>query len=374
MENNKNIYDCLLQKIHEQIQNDPHEAEKNNSFNIFKVLGITDKEVLICRLLGDLLDPRGLHGLKETPLRLFLNQLQLENVFSIDEIDKAYVVLEETIDNDRRIDIVIYIGNSVIPIEVKIWAGDQDKQLYDYYMYFNKSKYNNQNFKIYYLTPNGHEPSESSISGPEKNQHLKSKQQYKCLSFKKDVSEWIDKISASSNDQVKIILEQFKEVINDMCSKEKILQDIKKAINLKDGQFEVNNYMKALLYILDSNQGNKLWNNIRKEYLRKNLRFDKSKYQLVEIPESEKGYEVFSIKALSNGKTIAWICVETNLYIVAKELKAEISHEWKKGDEYCWKYLNPIGSNKKFNLKVPNPSILTEGSIDIGSLLEQIKS
>ncbi len=73
------------------------------------MLGITDKEVLICRLLGDLLDPRGSHGLKEKPLLLFMKQLHLENSFSLDEIDKAYIVLEETIDNERRIDIVIYI-------------------------------------------------------------------------------------------------------------------------------------------------------------------------------------------------------------------------------------------------------------------------
>lgn len=40
---------------------------------------------------------------------LFMKQLHLENSFSLDEIDKAYIVLEETIDNERRIDIVIYI-------------------------------------------------------------------------------------------------------------------------------------------------------------------------------------------------------------------------------------------------------------------------
>ena len=208
---------AFYKKIHEQIQNDPYGTEKNNSFNIFKVLGITDKEVLICRLLGDLLDPRGSHGLKEKPLLLFMKQLHLENSFSLDEIDKAYTVLEETIDNDRRIDIVIYIGNSVIPIEVKIWAGDQDSQLYDYYQYFDKSMYNKQNFKIYYLTPNGHNPSEISISGPLKNQQLDWKQ-YQCLSFNEDIFKWIDTILINCSNQVGTILKQFKEVINDMCS------------------------------------------------------------------------------------------------------------------------------------------------------------
>lgn len=374
MENNKNIYECLLQKIHEQIQNDPHGAEKNDSFNIFKVLGITDKEVLICRLLGDLLDPRGSHGLKEKPLLLFMKQLHLENSFSLDEIDKAYIVLEETIDNERRIDIVIYTGNSVIPIEVKIWAGDQDSQLYDYYQYFYKSMYNKQNFKIYYLTPNGHNPSEISISDSEKNQRLTT-EQYQCLSFKEDVSKWIDNILKSCSNQVGTILKQFKEVINDMCSKDEILQNIKEVINIEDGQFESNSYMKALIYILSANKENELWQMIRKEYLRKNLKFDKNKYELEEILDDEKGYAVFSVKALTSGKNIAWICIETNLYITAETLKEgfAVQSEWKKGDNYIWRYLNPNGSNKKFNLKDPNPSILTDTPIDIESLLEQIE-
>lgn len=32
------------------------------SYNIFQVLRIEDKEVLICRFLGDLLNPKGSHG------------------------------------------------------------------------------------------------------------------------------------------------------------------------------------------------------------------------------------------------------------------------------------------------------------------------
>lgn len=357
------------------MQSDLHGAEKNNTFNIFKVLGITDKEVLICRLLGDLLDPKGSHGLKEKPLLLFLKQLRLESSFSIDEIEKAYVVLEEVIDNDRRIDIVIYIGNSVIPVEAKIWAGDQDKQLYDYYQHFDKPRYTKQNFKIYYLTPNGRDPSEISISGSKKNQRL-TPEQYQCLSFQKDVSDWIDSILVNNGiNQVEIILKQFKEVIDDMCREDKILQDIKKVINLKDGQFETNSHMKALLYILTANKTNELWKMIRKEYLRKHLKFDKSKYRLEEVSKDEPGYAIFSVKALSNKKNIARICVETNLYITAETLKEEYEKQsdWKKGDSYIWQYLNPNGSNKKFNLKDPNPSILTDTPIDIERLLEQIK-
>ena len=113
----------LFQDINAKMNGASGETNQECTFNIFKVLGIENKEVLVCRLLGDLLDPCGTHGLKEKPLKLFLKQLQRD--FTSDEIENASVVLEDKTNDNRRADIVIFIGNDVIPIEVKIWAGDQ---------------------------------------------------------------------------------------------------------------------------------------------------------------------------------------------------------------------------------------------------------
>lgn len=128
--------------------------------------------------------------------------------------------------------------------------------------------------------------------------------------------------------------------------------------------------------ILAANKTNELWKRIRKEYLRQNLKFDQSKYQLADASEEEQGHAIFTVKAVSTGKGIAWICVDTNLYIVAKTVKPEYEDqpEWKKEDGYFWQYLSPNGSHKKFNLKDPDPSIVTDSSIEIGDLLEQIPS
>ena len=38
-------------------------CRQNTSYNLFSVLGIETKEVLICRVLADLLNPRGQHGM-----------------------------------------------------------------------------------------------------------------------------------------------------------------------------------------------------------------------------------------------------------------------------------------------------------------------
>ena len=62
---------------------------------------------------------------------------------------------ELAIDNDRRIDIVIENTCFFIPIEVKIYAGEQEGQCYDYFQ-------NAKNSQIVYLTRFGDIPSEYS--------------------------------------------------------------------------------------------------------------------------------------------------------------------------------------------------------------------
>lgn len=347
----------LFQDINAKMNGAYGEANQECTFNIFKVLGIENKEVLVCRLLGDLLDPCGTHGLKEKPLELFLKQLQRD--FTSDEIENASVVLEDKTNDNRRADIVIFIGNDVIPIEVKIWAGDQKKQLWDYYTYyFDKS----EDKKIYYLTPDRHKPSTDSLCGLE---------QYECLSFQKDITEWIDNILPICNEQVKMILEQFREVIKDMCKQDEITKKIKEII-LKDGQFKSNEYMKAMLDILAANQKNDLWGMIRKEYLRNSLESQiASDYKLIEPNKESDKHCIFEI--IKSEKIVASICVDENLYITAKNLKSNHNKQWKAIDNGHWIYFGINGIGKKCNLRDVNFDILKNQPIEINPLLEEIE-
>ena len=45
---------------------------KTKDYNIFSVLQIQSKEVLICRMIADLLNPRGQHGAGAEYLKIFL--------------------------------------------------------------------------------------------------------------------------------------------------------------------------------------------------------------------------------------------------------------------------------------------------------------
>lgn len=358
----KKIFEQLFEEINRKMKDFSVETKQDRTFNLFRVLGIENKEVLICRLLGDLLDPCGTHGLGDEPLARFLEQLPTTFTSDVtDGIKNASVILEDKANDDRRVDIAIYIGNTVIPIEVKIWAGDQKNQLWDYYNYYFKRS---EDKKIYYLTPDGHDPSEDSLCRLEKNK-------YECLSFQEHITEWIDNILSSCNEQVKMVLEQFREVIKDMCKQDEITKKIKEII-LTDGQFKSNEYMKAMLDILAANQKNDLWGIIRKEYLRNSLESQiASDYKLIEPNKESDKHCIFEI--IKSEKIVASICVYENLYITAKNLKSNHNKQWKAIDNGHWIHFGINGIGKKCNLKDVNFDILKNHPIDINPLLEEIE-
>jgi len=131
--------------------------------------------------------------------------------FSSEDYQHAKIVCEELIPNARRIDILIRVRDRIFPIEVKIYAADQDKQCQDYYKYAVKS---DSQTKIYYLTIEGHEPSNES-----KGDLLDC--QYECLSFEKDILGWLDNcIRMPELEQiysVREVLIQFRDVIRKLA-------------------------------------------------------------------------------------------------------------------------------------------------------------
>lgn len=151
-------------------------------FNIFEIASIATKELMICRVISELLSPKGSHCQGTIYLSLFFS-IVLKIDFSEEEIKSAKVFREYVIDEKRRIDLVIQMKKILIPIEVKIYAKDQKKQCFDYYK-------KAENAKVYYLTPFGNEPKEYSAKGLISKAHADN--QIQCLSFSKDIIEWLD--------------------------------------------------------------------------------------------------------------------------------------------------------------------------------------
>ncbi|WP_295917099.1 PD-(D/E)XK nuclease family protein [uncultured Anaerovibrio sp.] len=209
---NKKMID-LLDEVRVLVASHRAENFRNGrEFNVFYIQRIASSEVQICRFLRELLDPIGSHGQGSVFLKKFIDiVLKPENtVFNDEEYKNARVVCEETIDNSRRIDMVIHIGMCIFPIEVKVYAGDQVGQCQDYYNY---AVQKDPNAKVYYLTLDGHDPSKESKG-------TLSSGQYQCISFGQDILKWLEvSIAAGEIEQVypvRELLVQFRNIIRDI--------------------------------------------------------------------------------------------------------------------------------------------------------------
>jgi hypothetical protein len=78
-----------------------------SDYNVFHILGISAKEVIMCRFLADLLNPEGQHGCGISFLKSFMHDVLNEYSMSDIQLARTEVAAEYVIDNERRIDIVI---------------------------------------------------------------------------------------------------------------------------------------------------------------------------------------------------------------------------------------------------------------------------
>jgi len=209
----------LLTDVAETINSFEAKWQKTGEkYNLFKIAGIAHKEVIMCRVLIDLLDPKGKHCQGSLYLRLFWETISPKLPgglkLSIDEDTK--VTAEYGTDENRRIDITLYDGRFFVPIEVKIRAGDQQKQVADYYKYareINKDK--DVKVPLLYLTLDGHEPSDFSKVGI-------GKEDYVTLSFKDDILAWLEECWGKTPKTTVPVCESLRQLtaaIKSLCDK-----------------------------------------------------------------------------------------------------------------------------------------------------------
>lgn len=183
-------------------------------FNIFDILGLSYDEVSICKFIYELINPHGSHYQGSLYLKLFVENT-LHMSFSDYEYKRASVYKEYVIRNKRRIDLAIEIGDKKIPIEVKIYASDQNKQCFDYYKIYAK------NSNVFYLTLDGREPSEESAKGLT----LKDDGGYdevSQISFENEILDWLNEC-VSQTETIKIapireVILQFIGVVRSMTN------------------------------------------------------------------------------------------------------------------------------------------------------------
>lgn len=217
-------------------------------FNLLEVAGISTLEVKMCRILAGIIDPKGKHYQGELFLRSFAKKV-LKTQLSEEEMKKATVFTEYPTDKNRRIDIAIKTPSRFIPIEVKIYAGDQERQCVDYYNFANnKSK---KESKVFYLTIDGHLPQENTGLSPiNEGGEIVGYKEITAISFKYDVCSWLEEIIVGVSDKPLLYasLMQFKNAL------EKLGGNMDKEMrNEITGQISLNSdSMRAAIAIAES--------------------------------------------------------------------------------------------------------------------------
>jgi len=200
------------------------------AYNIFKVAKIYKDERKMCRVLADLLNPKGIHYRKDLYLKLFIKMVEKKGI-EIDvalDLSKAEVIREYPTNKGKRIDIVIKIGKVFIPIEAKINAKDSERQLADYAAFSREKNPDDHFIPVLFLTHDGHPP----LKKVELNEYI-------CISFKNDILSWLEKCLLEESDErapVKEMLKQYIKAIKSFCGimeDEEMAKDILEKLVLK---------------------------------------------------------------------------------------------------------------------------------------------
>lgn len=119
--------------------------------------------------------------IKQKLFAAFMRTMELEEKYSLTEweVEKEYFI------GDGRIDLFFHSCDNkmAVVVELKIDAEDQSEQLTRYYDYVQKESY--ADYEIVYLTIDGREPSEQSVSGIPETCHVRRR------SFGEHVVNWL---------------------------------------------------------------------------------------------------------------------------------------------------------------------------------------
>lgn len=238
-----------------------------NNFTVFSALrNETDEEKTHTTFLYEILRPDGQHGMKDTFLKDFF-----KTVLKVDNYDKTAKIFQECHidpkdDNYGRLDLCIETDSARYPIEIKIYADDQDHQMERYHKF---AKRKSEVSQVYYLTLNGHSPSEKSLGKLSENDVI-------CISFAKEIHAWLNNCIDIANHKhaqdVVAVINQYQTLLNKLTDEQQddvYMDAINKLISSSKENYECAVAFEKGLVVARTEKLRELFNDIRK-YLAEN--------------------------------------------------------------------------------------------------------
>ena len=238
-----------------------------NNFTVFSALrNETDEEKTHTTFLYEVLRPDGQHGMKDTFLKDFF-----KTVLKVDNYDKTAKIFQECHidpkdDNYGRLDLCIETDSARYPIEIKIYADDQDHQMERYHKF---AKRKSEVSQVYYLTLNGHSPSEKSLGKLSENDVI-------CISFAKEIHAWLNNCIDIANHKhaqdVVAVIHQYQTLLNKLTDEQQddvYMDAINKLISSSKENYECAVAFEKGLAAARTEKLRELFNDIRK-YLAEN--------------------------------------------------------------------------------------------------------
>ena len=110
MVNEEIIYALQINELLQSVCSIVAPPKEVDEYNIFSVLEISDKEVIMCRMLADLLNPRGQHGQGAIFLYVFLEYIVgIKEKGKLEEYTKGVFVKKNILQNVM----IIQVGKQI---------------------------------------------------------------------------------------------------------------------------------------------------------------------------------------------------------------------------------------------------------------------
>lgn len=371
MEYIKKIYN-YFDMIQEKINQNKEAKERNKKklapdFNSFDFWSIDENKV--SEILSFFLDPNGSHNQGDIFLKLFLDKIGKSELNK--EVDDVNIIREDTIIQNRRIDITINFSNFIIGIENKIYESttDQINQIQDYADYLKQKK--TDNYLLIYLAPKNKIISERSISEKNKIKLMEEKKLIQ-LNYEDDILGCIDSfIQVSESGRVTSFLIDFGKTLkklldigDDFMDEKKVILDYAKQNNENlNLTLKIGNAVEELKKELDKefeNQLDELGKELKIEYNNKT----EDKNWMSFIPKNWKNYKItfsFEQKGLIYGITRNEKDKNKNRN---EEIENVLGGKWEVSSGFiCWKFLykyNNFEKNSNKFIKIKNKELKNE--------------